>query len=132
METGGIPPTGNMLKRNLSEIIACDYCHHHKCRWTEHTAGNPPGSCPGKAFFSITDTYLDKDEFRRRVDVARRIGRYNPGEKMWYLDPTREMSLTGYDLKRAVELEVNGWCGDNRLKLMDVIEYVEVGFQGDE
>ncbi len=110
-------------------MIACDYCHFHRCRWTKHTAGDPPENCPGNAFFSISDTYLEKDEFRRRVDIARRIARYNSAEKVWYLDPTRNDPFTGYDLKRVIEVEVNNWSPENDLNLMDVIEYVGIGFE---
>ncbi len=119
-----------MIRRNVSEMIACDYCHFHRCKWTKHVAGDHPDSCPGNVFFSITDTYLDKDEFQRRVAIARRIARYNSAEKVWYLDPTRSNPLTGYDLKRAIDVEVNNWSPDNELSLMDVIEYVEIGFEG--
>ncbi len=117
----------SFIHRNISDMIVCDYCQYHKCGWTKHSAGDPPKDCPLQTSFEIADSYMEKDEFQRRLRIAKRIGSYNTVERRWYLDPIRERSITGYELKCIIEDEVNDWSKENTLALMDVIEYIDIG-----
>lgn len=114
-----------MITRKISEITVCDYCHDHRCSWTEHSARDPLSLCPGGISLKLSDSYLHKIEFARRLELIKRMARFDPSDKQWYLDPTRKDPLTGHELKRAVEQDVNDWCADNDLTLMGVISYLD-------
>ncbi len=117
------------IKRSTSKIIVCDYCRKNKCRWTKNDSGNPPEKCKKVSSIKIADDYVGKEEFNRRVEIAKRLASYNPNEEMWFLDPTVKDPLTGYELKKTIEDEVNEWSEENELKLSDLVEYEEKGFE---
>lgn len=118
-----------LLKRKIPQIIICDYCQHRKCIWTKHEAGNPPEKCKKETPIQLADDYIGKDEFNRRVDIAKRIASYDPNKETWHLDPNVKNPLTGYELKEMIEEEVNEWSEENELELSDWVEYEEGGFE---
>lgn len=85
--------------------------------------------CAEGTSFEIADEYIEKADFQRRVKIAKRIGSFNSKEKTWYLNPTKEDSLGGYELKEIIEEEVNEWNDENDLELMDLVDYKEEGFE---
>lgn len=118
-----------LVSRAILKITVCDYCQYRKCRWTKHEAGNLPEKCEKETSIEIADDYLREDEFNRRVKIAKRLASYHPNEKVWYLDPTVDNPLTGYELKETVEEEVNEWSEENELELSDLVEYEISGFE---
>lgn len=118
-----------LLTRKIPEITVCDYCQHRKCRWTGFYAGNLPDKCKKVTPIEIADEYVGEPEFNRRINIAKRMASYNPQEEVWYLDPTVDNPLTGYELKETVEEEVNEWSEENNLQLSDLVEYEEGGFE---
>lgn len=109
-------------------MIVCDYCRHRKCVWGDYDASDPPDKCLKKAPLVITEVFVGKGEFDRRVKIAKRLASYNPSEKTWYLDPTVKKPLTGYELREMIH-EVNGWSVKNDFQLSDLVEYKEGGFK---
>lgn len=82
-----------------------------------------------EAAVEIADDYIGREEFGRRVKLVKGIASYDPEERRWYLDPTVRGALTGSELMRVMEEEVNGWSKKNEFILSDLVEYVEVGFE---
>lgn len=118
-----------MHERRISDLIVCDYCRYHECRWAESGPDDVPSRCHHDKTFTISDGYIDDDEFQRRVKIAKRIGSYKPDENCWVLDPDKEHALVGYDLKNAMEEEVNDWSEDNELELSELVEYRKEGLE---
>lgn len=109
-------------------MIVCDYCRHRKCGWSEHDSSDPPDICLKKTLLVIADVFVGKGEFDKRVKTAKRLASYNPSEKTWCLDPTVKRPLTGYELRETI-YEVNGWSVKNDLRLSELVEYKEEGFE---
>lgn len=118
-----------LVSRALPKITVCDYCRDRRCRWTKYDSNNPPDKCIKSTSIEIANDYVGEQEFQRRLNIAKRLASYNPQEKVWYLDPTVDRPLTGYELKETVEEEVNEWSEENELELLDLVNYKERGFE---
>jgi len=117
------------IERPISKITVCDYCRYHKCSWTKYEPGDLPSECPEDTSFEIADEYVEKADFQRRVNIAKRIGSFNPEEKTWYLNPTKDNPIVGYELKEIIEEKVNEWSEKNNLELSHLVDYREEGFE---
>jgi len=118
-----------ILTRKVSDVMVCDYCQHRKCNWTKVGPDKIPSRCFKVTSIEIADDFVEEEEFDKRVKIAKRIASYDPNEKLWYLNPTVEDPLTGYELVEVVEEEVNEWSDYNDLELSDMVDYEEEGFE---
>jgi hypothetical protein len=112
---------GSKLK---DHIILCDYCRYYKCDWIKATPQKHPDICLKPKSFEIADEYIPKQEFERRVEIAKKIGVYNPKEKEWYFSIRVAGGLSG-DKFTAVIDEVNSWSERNNFELTEMIKYEE-------
>ncbi len=118
-----------LVKRRVSHMIVCDYCRHRKCNWTERDANDPPSSCLKRTPIEIAERYVGKEEFKRRVNIAKRLASYDESEKTWYLNPNVKNPLTGYELRETMDEEINEWSSNNELTLSELVDYKEEGFE---
>lgn len=118
-----------LVSRPVPKITVCDYCRDRRCSWTKYDANNLPDKCKKSTPVEIADEYVGEQEFNRRLNIAKQMASYNPNKEVWYLDPTVDRPLVGYELKEAVEKEVNEWSDENELELSDLVEYEESGFE---
>ncbi|MBS3816885.1 MAG: hypothetical protein KGY76_04920 [Candidatus Thermoplasmatota archaeon] len=121
-----------MLKfiiRATSKITVCDYCRFHKRSWTKYEPGNLPSNRPEDTSFKIADEYIEKAEFKSRTDIAKKIGSFDPERETWHFNPAKGSSIGGYELKEIIDEQVNKWSKENDLRLSDLVDYKEKGFE---
>jgi len=63
-------------RKYTNEIVLCDFCQYHKCRWLDAKVGKVPERCPEVISFQIADHNLPKEEWDRRVKIAKNVGIY--------------------------------------------------------
>ncbi len=103
-------------------IVLCDYCRYYKCDWIKATPQKHPDICLKPKSFEIADEYIPKQEFQRRVEVAKKIGTYLPEKKKWQFSIKVAGGLCGDELTRII-VGVNSWSEKNNFRLTDMIRY---------
>ncbi len=106
------------------QIILCDYCRYHKCDWIEATPHKHPDICLKPKSFEIADEYIQKQEFERRIEIAKKIGTYLPEKKRWQFSIKAAGGLSGEKLRKVIE-EINSWSDKNNFELTEMIKYRE-------
>lgn len=106
------------------DIVLCDYCRFYKCDWIEATPQKHPEFCSKPKKFEIVDEHLPKDEFLKRVEIAKKIGVYLPKEMKWQFSIRRADTLSGEKLAEVIRT-VNNWSEKNNFKLTEMIKYRE-------
>ena len=106
------------------QIVLCDYCRYHKCDWIKTTIQRYPDRCVKPKSFVIADEHIDKPEFGRRVEIAKKIGSYLPEKKKWQFSIKVAGGLSGDELT-AIIREINSWSEKNNFGLTDMIRYKE-------
>ncbi len=105
-------------------IILCDYCRYYKCDWIKATPQKNPDICLKPKSFEIADEYIPKQEFERRVEIAKKIGTYLPEKKKWQFSIRVAGGLSGDELKAIID-EINGWSEKNNFRLTEMIKFKE-------
>lgn len=106
------------------QIVLCDYCRYHKCDWIEATPQKHPDFCPKPKSFEIADEYIPKQEFERRVEIAKKIGTYLPEKKKWQFSIKVAGGLSCDELTVIID-EINSWSEKNNFGLTEMIKYEE-------
>ena len=106
------------------QIVLCDYCRYYKCDWIKATPQKHPDICLKPKSFEIADEYIPKQEFERRVEIAKKIGTYLPEKKKWQFSIKVAKGLSGDELRCIIE-EVNSWSQKNNFELTNMIRYEE-------
>ena len=72
----------------------------------------------------IADEYIAKQEFERRVEIAKKIGTYLPEKKEWQFSIQVAGTLSGDELTAIIN-EINSWSEKNDFRLTEMIKYKE-------
>lgn len=112
---------GSKLK---DHTVLCDYCRFHKCDWIKATPQKHPDICLKPKSFEIADKYIPKQEFERRVEIAKKIGNYIPEKKKWQFSIRTAGRLSGDELRSIID-EINSWSEKNNFRLTEMIKYKE-------
>ena len=106
------------------QIVLCDYCRCYKCGWIKATPHKHPDRCIKPKSFEITDEYIDKPEFERRIEIAKKIGTYLPEKKKWQFSIKVAGGLSGNELTAIIN-EINSWSEKNNFTLTEMIKCEE-------
>ncbi len=72
----------------------------------------------------IADEYIPKQEFERRVEIAKKVGTYLPEKKKWQFSIKVAGGLSEEKLREIME-EINSWSDKNNFELTEMIRYEE-------
>ncbi len=114
--------------KEQNQITLCDYCQYYKCKWIEATPKKLPDHCPEVRAFKMADEFIDKVEFSKRVGVAKRVGRYDPEGRVWFLSLTAAKRWT-YRALEEIFSEINSWSVENKFVLNDGVRYKRKEFE---
>ena len=106
------------------QIGLCDYCRYYKCDWIKATPQKHLDICLKPKSFEIADEYIPKQEFERKIEIAKKIGTYLTDKKKWQFSIKVAGGLCGDELTAIIE-EINNWSEKNNFRLTDMIRYEE-------
>ena len=125
VNSGGYLPSQLIFGSKFKDlIILCDYCRYYKCDWIKATSQKHPDICLKPKSFVIADEYIAKQEFERRVEIAKKIGTYLPEKKKWQFSIQVAGTLSGDELTAIIN-EINSWSEKNDFRLTEMIKYKE-------
>lgn len=110
--------------RRIDDILICDYCQYYKCDWLDFTPKGYPKRCPEARELLIADGRMPKKEFRRRIELAKRVGVYRPDERRWFLDAEKAKGLSAIELQ-DIMAEIRTWSTGNKYELSVMVKYEE-------
>ena len=115
--------------RRIDDFVICDYCQYYKCDWLGFSPKKYPERCPEARELQIADSELLNKEFRRRTELAKRVGMYRPDERRWFLNAEKARGLSATELQ-DIMAEIRTWSTGNKYELSTMVKYEECAKNG--
>jgi len=87
--------------------------------------GKIPYECPEMVSFQIGDERISRDEWDRRVELAKKVGVFTHQEKKWHFSVKKAGNLVSKELREVIDA-INNWSEKNNFKLCNYVKYVKI------
>ena len=108
--------------RRSDDIIICDFCQHYRCDWLEFSPKRYPRQCPEARELQIAEGNIERAEFLRRTELAKKVGVFRPEEKRWFLSAEMARDMTAGQLAELMA-NVGAWSTENNFTLSGMVRY---------